>query len=171
MTRSQRLSPRIRPARAADVPAIIACFAAGFEGYRAFAPPGWEPPDVTADSDRIAAELDQPATFARVAEVDGAFAGHVVMVPAQAPSRDGSVPDLHFRQLFVLEPFWGGGVATALHAAAVEVMRGTVRLYTPAGQARARRFYEREGWALHDGPYEDDKLGMPIVEYRRVARR
>jgi hypothetical protein len=46
-----------------------------------------------------------------------------------------------------------------------------MRLFTPSGQARARRFYEREGWTLADGPYDDDHVGLPVVEYRRALVR
>jgi GNAT superfamily N-acetyltransferase len=79
----------------------------------------------------------------------------------------GDPVDVHFRYLFVRPPFWGSGVATALHAAAVEAIGPrSARLFTPAGQARARRFYEREGWRLHDlGDFAG--FGMPLAEYRR----
>ena len=76
----------------------------------------------------------------------------------------------HFWQLFVRAPWWGTGLATELHAAAVAeaAHRGfaAMRLFTPAGQARARRFYEREGWT-GGAPFDDDTFGMPLVEYRR----
>jgi hypothetical protein len=39
-------------------------------------------------------------------------------------------------------------------------------LFTPEGQARARRFYEREGWRAA-AVIEDSNFGMPLVEYRR----
>jgi predicted GNAT family N-acyltransferase len=41
-----------------------------------------------------------------------------------------------------------------------------MRLFTPEGQARARRFYEREGWVQYGEPFEAG-LGIPLVEYRR----
>jgi hypothetical protein len=41
-----------------------------------------------------------------------------------------------------------------------------MRLFTPEGQTRARRFYEREGWTLHGGAVRR-RLGIPLVEYRR----
>jgi ribosomal protein S18 acetylase RimI-like enzyme len=70
----------------------------------------------------------------------------------------------------VLEPFWGSGIALELHTAAIAEMRrrgiGTARLYTPADQARALRFYEREGWKLHYGPYFEAVIGFDLVEYR-----
>jgi hypothetical protein len=63
-------------------------------------------------------------------------------------------------------------LAYRLHGAACEAAaaRGytAMRLFTPAGQARARRFYEREGWTLVDGPYPDEELRMDVVEYRRT---
>ena len=40
-----------------------------------------------------------------------------------------------------------------------------MRLFTPADQARARRFYEREGWRL-EAAVEDDEIGFAVVEYR-----
>ena len=77
----------------------------------------------------------------------------------------------HLWQIFVREPFWGTGVATALHTAMLEEARqrgyARLRLFTPAAQARARRFYEREGWALAAPPFFDESFGMEIVEYRR----
>ena len=84
-------------------------------------------------------------------------------------SPDGHLPDVHFRHLFVRRPFWGSGVAVELHAEAVAEMRRrgirTARLFTPADQARARRFYEREGWTLRVGRYFDPKIDFDIVEY------
>ena len=43
-----------------------------------------------------------------------------------------------------------------------------MRLFTPAPQARARRFYEREGWALARPPAFDERMGLEIAEYRRA---
>ena len=40
-----------------------------------------------------------------------------------------------------------------------------MRLFTPADQARARRFYEREGWRVTGAPHHDD-IGFAVVEYR-----
>jgi GNAT superfamily N-acetyltransferase len=74
--------------------------------------------------------------------------------------------------LFVRVPWWGTGLAAALHAAAcaAAAARGftAMRLFTPTEQARARRFYERQGWALTDGPYVEEDLGLSVVEYRRA---
>jgi hypothetical protein len=46
-----------------------------------------------------------------------------------------------------------------------------MRLFTPAAQARARRFYEREGWTAAGEPSDELDFGMPLVEYRRAIVR
>ncbi len=163
---------KYRRARPSDAPAAMAVVQAGFEGYRAFAPPGWEPPDETREDEveRGRRELADPATTAFVAEDAGRVVGHVRIVLAGTPSPDGTTPDWHFRHLFVLPPYWGTGVARTLHDLAIDGLRGTVRLYTPEPQARARRFYEREGWRLHHGPHRVAGFPFPLVEYRLTRR-
>jgi GNAT superfamily N-acetyltransferase len=56
-------------------------------------------------------------------------------------------------RLYVRPGAWGSGVARALHAAALEALReqGAVSasLWCLVENARARRFYEREGWRLN----------------------
>jgi predicted N-acetyltransferase YhbS len=159
----------LRQARPDDAAALQAVVQRGFETFRPFAPAGWEPPDECSAQrlEQARAELADPAIFCLLAE-DGAgrVAGHVRWVPATTASRDGSVPDLHLRHLFVEPSWWGGGLARALHARAVAAMHGTARLFTPAGQARARRFYEREGWRLYDDAFLVPGLGLEVVEYR-----
>jgi hypothetical protein len=39
------------------------------------------------------------------------------------------------------------------------------RLHTPAGHARARRFYERRGWRVSAPP--ETWLDLAVIEYRR----
>jgi hypothetical protein len=41
-----------------------------------------------------------------------------------------------------------------------------MRLFTPEGQARARRFYEREGWRVAGAAFVPPALGLALVEYR-----
>ena len=155
-----------------DVDAIARTIELGFESFREFAPDTWEPPAV--EGEEIAERLSDPAVWCQVAESDGEPAGHVAFVPASShalwPEPDPGLA--HLWLIFVREPFWGSGVATALHTAMLEEARGRgyarLRLFTPAGQARARRFYEREGWALAAPPFFDESFGMEIVEYRRA---
>ena len=65
----------------------------------------------------------------------------------------------------------GSGLAARLHTLGLEeaARQGyeTIRLYTPHGAARARAFYEREGWALVPPAFSEPLLGLDLVEYRR----
>ena len=156
----------VRPAVADDAPAIAALVQAGFETFRAFAPAGWEPPDQSAHLERDRVEVVDPAVLCLVADDGGnGLAGTVRLVPLP----DGPV-DQHLRHLFVAERHWGGGLARDLHARMAAALRGTARLFTPAGQGRARRFYEREGWAQGGEPFTEPRLGLDLVEYRLTGR-
>ena len=72
-------------------------------------------------------------------------------MPAARAARPVEDPALgHLRNLFVARAQWGSGLATALLRAAEQDARDRgfteLRLFVAEGQARARRFYEREGW-------------------------
>jgi GNAT superfamily N-acetyltransferase len=163
----------LRPASPRDAVQIATVLGEGFEGYRAFAPPGWEPPDLGEELERIRRRLADPEVWCLLAERDAEPAGHVAVMPAWLHEHASHEPGLaHFWQLFVRPPWWGSGLATALHAEAVGEAgaRGftAMRLFTPADQARARRFYEREGWAAAGEPSDELDFGLPLVEYRRA---
>jgi GNAT superfamily N-acetyltransferase len=158
---------RIRPADAADLPVLLAINAEGFETYREFAPPEWEPPRFDGIADLA---IDERAAWL-LAEEDGEPVGHAMFIPATISAVPADDPKLaHVMQVFVRRSHWGEGVASALDAALAEeaVRRGYehMRLFTPAQQHRARRFYEREGWREVDY-VEETPLGFPVVEYRR----
>ena len=78
---------------------------------------------------------------------------------------------IHLRQLFVHPGWWGTGLADRLMAIAVDASRAggftRMRLFTPAAQGRARRFYERAGWRPAGPPIDEPRFGMPIIEYAR----
>jgi GNAT superfamily N-acetyltransferase len=156
-----------------DLDAVAEIVAEGFETFRGFAPEGWQPPSAAELSLTMAAKLPDPDWWCLVEEVDGAIAGTAGLVPGPASSKPSDEPGLaHLFNLFVRPPHWGSGMARRLHAATVAeaAARGftTMRLFTPAEQARARRFYEREGWSAVSEPFaEPDLGGLAIVEYRR----
>ncbi len=166
-------APPLRRARASDAPGIAAVCAAGFETYRSFAPPGWEPPADVGDAEQVQDRMRREDAFTIVAEGREAVVG-AAMLAAARTGRDGPVIEglAHVSLLFVAEAFWGTGLAAALLGGLVDEMRARgypeARLYTPAGQHRARRFYVREGWTevplALPGPPE---LGLDIVELRR----
>jgi GNAT superfamily N-acetyltransferase len=137
----------------------------GFETYRSFVPAGWTPPPMRTDWVREL--LGHRQTWALLAEVAGEPAGHVSLV------RDWRREDTaNLWQLFVRPAWWGSGLAARLHDAYVDeaVARGyrSGRLSTPAGQARARRFYERRGWRASAPP--EPWAGLLVIEYRRALR-
>jgi len=167
----------IRRATPDDAPAIFGTVAEGFARYRSFAP-AWSPPPQSNDVARIAARLAEPEVWGLVAETAaGMPAGHVAFAPARTSRRVDADPGLaHLWMLFLREPFHATGLATRLLSAAQDeaAARGfqAMRLFTPAGQARARRFYEREGWHVVEPlePKPDPDFGLHLAEYRRDLR-
>jgi GNAT superfamily N-acetyltransferase len=162
---------RFRAAVPEDAPRLAACVVEGFETYREFAPASWRHPTVEEGTADIERGLRRPGAWSVLAESGDELAGHVAVVPAAAARRPVADPRLaHLWQLFVRRPWWGTGLAVRLHAAAVAAVsaRGftAIRLYTPAEQHRARRFYEREGWEIAGAPQLDPDFGLEIVEYR-----
>lgn len=162
----------LRPATLADAEQLAANVADGFEGYRSFAPADWQPPSPAAELALLKDGLARADVWCLLAEADGELAGHVAIRAAASARYSSSERGLaHFWQLF-LKPAWhGSGLALTLHDEAVREAgeRGfsAIRLFVAAGQARARRFYEREGWAARGSPYELPGFGLAIVEYRR----
>jgi GNAT superfamily N-acetyltransferase len=163
----------IRAATLADVPLLSETVRQGFEGYRAFLPPGWEPPADEFEEARISERLGLEDAWCRIA-LDGAEpAGHVAFLAAreQTDARP-LIPGLaHLWMLFIREPWWGSGLAPHLLSLAVAEAAGqgyaAMRLFTPAGQARARAFYEREGFASDGVRRWEPMLAFDLVEYRR----
>jgi GNAT superfamily N-acetyltransferase len=137
---------------------------AGFGTFRSFAPPGWTPPAREGELVRVRERL--PRAWVLLAERAGEPAGHVAMIPDEEETGGA-----YLWQLFVHRPWWGTGLAAELHgrfvAAARERGHDRARALTPAGQARARRFYAREGWRVDGDPYPVPTLGLDLVVIRR----
>ena len=160
-----------RPAEPGDAAQIAALTVEGMATYREFAPAGWAPPNVAGGRAQIAESLARPDVWALLAEHGDVVVGHVATIPAEGsrvPTTEQGL--LHLWQLFVTRAWWGSGLAVELHRAAVAdaTARGfrAIRLFTPAGQLRARRFYEREGWELAGEPFFEPALGLELTEYR-----
>ena len=118
--------------------------------------------------------LRNPAMRGWIAERDGAHLGHVTWLPATASRKPSDEPGLaHLEQLFVRRAHWGSGVAKTLMDHAVAEAREAgftrMRLATPSGHPRARRFYEREGWSPV-AVLPDEPIGLELVEHRRDLR-
>jgi ribosomal protein S18 acetylase RimI-like enzyme len=76
--------------------------------------------------------------------------------------------------IYVLPEAWGSGAGRELMAVGRDALQAaypTSILWVLEDNPRARRFYEREGWALDGGRKEDDLLGVTVAEVRyRLAR-
>ena len=163
----------VRPATLDDVPAMLETIREGFATYTAFAPRGWAPPEEPIERAGMVERLPKPDTWCAIAFAGGEPAGHVAIHQAREWDEARTpIPGLgHLWMLFIREAWWGSGLAARLHELAIE--RATadgyprMRLFTPAGQARARAFYERRGWELESGPTFEPMLGLELVEYRR----
>ena len=166
----------VRPSTLADVPVIAETVYQGFESYRSFLPAGWDPPPEQLERSRIAERLQDEDTWCRVAFVAAEPAGQVAFMAARDQAKPGGrIPGLaHLWMLFIREPWWGSGLAGHLHALAVAeaTARGyrRMRLFTPAAHARARAFYEREGWTTDGVTTYEPFLGLELVEYGRRLR-
>lgn len=156
----------LREATLDDVEVMARTVRIGFEGYLSFAAPGWEPPSEEEEAQRMRDALARGGAWALLA-FDGAEpAGQVALMADVEPGT------AYLWQLFVRPEHWGTGLATTLHGAwlAAAVAQGYVdgRLRTPAGQARARGFYERHGWVPDGEPAFDEPLGLDVIAYRRA---
>jgi GNAT superfamily N-acetyltransferase len=163
----------LRRATADDAGVLGRAVIEGFGGYRSFAPDGWAPPPLDVEIARGRELLASRDYWCLMAEDGGGggWAGHISLLPAALAGLAVDEAQLaHLRNLFVRRAFWGTGLARVLLDAGVAAARergfARMRLFTPVGQARARRFYEREGWTLHFGPFDHTGLGLQLVEYR-----
>jgi GNAT superfamily N-acetyltransferase len=163
-----------RVAEAADAAAISAILDEAVEGYRSWAPSEWAPPVRTqADIARFADDLGRSDVWCLLALDDQRVIGHAALslltMEDPEPPPAGTI---NLWQLFVRPAWQGCGIATWLMEAAASEARQRgftrMRLWTPQGQSRARRFYEREGWTLTGGLHEDSPFGLPLVEYTRT---
>ena len=166
------MSWTLRPATANDTGAMSETLAIGFDGYREFAPPGWHPPDALGVTElaRMRARIQAASTWATIAEEDGLVAGHAGFFPQ--PGVPGSA---HLWQLFLRPPWWGTGLAAELLRSALDAAIAAgyrrMRFYTPRDQARARAFYEREGFSHTGWEGLEEPLGLVLVEYAREPLR
>ena len=161
----------LRTATLADAERLARCVADGFAGYREFAPPDWDPPSYELQVSLFEQALPDPDVYCLLAEEGDELAGLVAIQPgsfAPMPLPDDAA---FLWRLFVEPPFHGTGAAKVLHdeglREAGERGYSAIHLLAAAGQARARRFYEREGWVLLGEPFVQEGFGMEVVEYRR----
>jgi ribosomal protein S18 acetylase RimI-like enzyme len=141
-----------RDAVPADGPALAAT------GRRVFAETfgaAFDPADMALHLDRkfgpggLPAELGDPAIRIRLAEADGGIVAYVKLAPMSLPV-DHPEGTLEIKQLYVLAPWQGAGVAAALMLWAIETARaeGAPALFLSVWEhgGRAIAFYRRHGF-------------------------
>jgi ribosomal protein S18 acetylase RimI-like enzyme len=108
----------------------------------------------------------------RAGWADAIERGHAVLVAED----DGgavvgfvSVGDGELYAIYVRPEAWGTGAGPALMGEATRVLAADndeAVLWVLEDNARARRFYEREGWTLDGGTKDDEFLGVEVREVR-----
>lgn len=163
-----------RAATADDARAIAETLTEAFHGYLAWAPPDWSPP-LRSDEDEalLAKALSRPGVWCLLATAHGKTVGHVALAPFTMLEPQPPPPGtINLWQLFVRPAWQGSGVAVRLIQAAIgEAQRRgftRMRLWTPRGATRARRFYEREGWTATGSRRDGSPFGLPVVQYARA---
>lgn len=123
---------------------------------------------------RLLAGLDSTVLVAED-PTDGHVCGWVAVGEVRPPVVDGLPDGTGELWAINLEPeAWGRGIGAALLAAGTdELARQSNRhavLWVLEGNARARRFYEREGWAFDGATKVDDREGLALHELRYRRR-
>ena len=112
--------------------------------------------------------LEPGRTRTRLAEEDGACVGFAVSGPSRDPGADDDTGEVY--AIYVEEEVAGTSVGTELLGSAVAWLteRGFARatLWVLEGNARARRFYEREGWALDGAAKSEPREDFTMDEVR-----
>ncbi len=150
----------IRPASADDAPAVAEIWRVGWKDGHL----GHVPDELVAarDAESFQARAIDHVEDTTVAAVDGEVAGFVMVIADEV------------QQVYVVSHHRGTGVADALLVAAehqiAEARHPTAWLAVVAGNARARRFYERRGWN-DAGPFDyaaegaDGPISVPCHRY------
>ncbi len=149
---------RLRPA---DLPALIEMQERGaVRGLAQVFPQAEHPFPAAEIRDRWAAELADPAIAAYVAAGPGGGLVGFAARRADELLHFGTAPET-----------WGSGLATWLHDALLATYPADVarlRLWTFAGNARARRFYEKLGWTATGARTRTSYPPHPeLLEYAR----
>lgn len=163
----------LRRARGADRDAVHAVVMSGLGAYRAWAP-DWTP--TAPPPDRLARLVemydDDEQAWVLMAQAGKRVVG--VASIAITTGADARVPPegtVYLWQMFVDPDRQGSGLAGALMDRLLEEARRRgyrrIVLWTPAGAAQARRFYEREGFELTGEEDPESGFGLPLVQYGR----
>jgi ribosomal protein S18 acetylase RimI-like enzyme len=117
---------------------------------------------------RIAERLIADGRVAVAEDGAGRIVGFVGVGPSTDVEGEGEL-----YAIYVVAEAWGSGAGSALMDAAKDLLRASydeATLYVLEDNPRARRFYEREGWALDGVTKSDEFLGLPVPEVRYRIR-
>lgn len=123
----------------------------------------------------VSAYFERPETRIQLAIENVRPVGIVSFEPSRIRGEDVAADDMAYLRLIAVDPeLWGTGPASELARWAVTEMRATgyasAYLWCGALNARARRFYEREGWQLDGRTREHDDWGRIVGYTLRVDR-
>jgi GNAT superfamily N-acetyltransferase len=114
--------------------------------------------------------VDPEKPYTQVAEIEGAILGFATTMPAHDADCAGCG---ELVALYVDPDRWGQGVgavlARAAHARMLDRGFGAAILWMLEGNARADRFYRRDGW-LPDGASKQDSMWGILVNAIRYRR-
>jgi ribosomal protein S18 acetylase RimI-like enzyme len=165
----------LREARPEDAAAVAVVHVRSWQaGYRGLVPDAYldrlRPEDRAPHYTFGDPDPSQPAT---VVAVDGrAILGFATTRPSPDDPRSGELT-----ALYVDPDHWDRGVGRALLEDARTRLTdhgfGQARLWVFAGNDRAERFYQRDGWTPDGRRREDEVWGVAVAEigYRRSLRR
>ena len=126
----------------------------------------------THAEERWAAELADPAISVLLVEENGIAAAYAKVAPVSLPVEPAG-PAAELRQLYILKPWHGSGIAPALMDWVLDEARGRgaeeLYLSVYVDNHRARRFYDRYGfefvapYAFMVGEQADEDLIMRLT--------
>jgi GNAT superfamily N-acetyltransferase len=163
----------LRKATTDDIETVIGLIEAEIRRYREWAPDFQSHGPTPQMRERLSPlyEDDERAWILLAFEGDEAVGVASLSTITGADARVPPEGTIFLWQMFVRRDRQGSGLAVALLDRLVEEARRRgyrrVVLWTPAGAAQARRFYEREGFALTGEEDADSSFGLPLVQYGR----
>ncbi len=161
----------IRPAGAADLPAMVAIkHDAGVAAWGHILPPPTVETLPFPDRWAAAIEADDPRVRVLMVEGNGEAVGFAVTRPSGDADADRATGELD--AFFVAPASWGRGAGRALLEVAVQTLRAAgfreATLWTAAENHRPRAIYETAGWST-DGT--DRRRAFDGVEFDEVRYR
>jgi len=162
-----RAEPEIREARLDDAEEFVRAYEASWDASLESVL-GRSLGDLVAFEDRVAAFRDGLPTAGPEDRIWVAERGERILGIATSRVEDGTG---ELRSLYIVPEEWGSGLAKTLQETALAGMRALgateAFLWVVESNARARRFYEREGWSP-DPARKSGSLGVDEVRYVRA---